>query len=256
MDEIKRTIHNGNLVWVGGTADDQYWDDHWKTHVVQQAQSAKVPWYLKAILNKLDANSHILEAGCGTGAIVSALNSKGYKTTGIDIATKTVEYLNSIGLPVEIMDVLDTTYENDVFDAYISLGVIEHFHNIEDTKKIIKEATRITKKGGYLYFSVPFTNRIRKSLIEKNELINIAVDKNNFYQRSFDSNEMSELFSDLPLNMVCEGCYDAPKGIADEVSNLRWLKKKPWRIPVSLIERHSNFLHDYGHMLYQVYQKK
>ncbi len=250
-----RVVVDGVLVWLGDKPDDNFWDDHWSHHVNRQLKNVKIPWYLNDLVEKLEAGCSVLEAGCGTGAIVSALKRMGFKIEGIDSATRTVEHLNSIGLSVRKMDVRNTDYTDDTFDAYVSLGVIEHFFDISETRKIIQEATRITKKGGLLYFSVPFTNRLRKSIIRNNIDTKTIVNENNFYQRSFDSGEMSALFSGLPLKIIKEGCYDAAKGIADEVSSLVWIKKKPWRIPFSLIDRNTCWLNDYGHMIYKIYQK-
>jgi SAM-dependent methyltransferase len=56
-----------------------------------------------------------------------------------------------------ICDALKLPFEPNSFDYHISFEVLEHINN---PFKYFSEATRVVKKGGYIYTSVPFFYRI------------------------------------------------------------------------------------------------
>jgi 2-polyprenyl-3-methyl-5-hydroxy-6-metoxy-1,4-benzoquinol methylase len=74
-------------------------------------------------------NNRILEGGCGDGHLVDAMNYWGYKVVGVDFAPKTVAKIKEVmpGLDVRLGDVQALDFEDEYFDGYWSMGVIEHF---------------------------------------------------------------------------------------------------------------------------------
>jgi len=63
-------------------------------------------------------------------------------------------------LQVEFGDILDIHYPDNAFDAYISMGVIEHFE--DGPLPALKEAYRVLKPDGLIFVSVPTVNISRK----------------------------------------------------------------------------------------------
>ena len=52
------------------------------------------------------------------------------------------------------------SFTDDTFDAYLSLGVIEH--NVDGPQNAISEAFRVIKPGGHFFVSTPCNNIFRK----------------------------------------------------------------------------------------------
>jgi ubiquinone/menaquinone biosynthesis C-methylase UbiE len=57
-------------------------------------------------------------------------------------------------------DILDIHYPDSSFDAYVSMGVIEHFE--EGPGQALLEAHRVLKPDGLIFVSVPTVNTLRK----------------------------------------------------------------------------------------------
>jgi len=142
---------------------DKIWDRVWSDSkisdkLLQIEDDELLPLFIKY----LPLKGKILEAGCGLGQWVIYLRDREYDITGIDFAEQTVrttkKYNNA--LPIEFGDVRMTRFENNYFDAYISLGVVEHFR--EGPGQALSEARRILKKDGLLFISVPVFNSVRK----------------------------------------------------------------------------------------------
>ena len=146
-----------------GQALDGFWDAHWHDNS-QNAEKFYSPYrrgYLgvgqlrRILLKHLPRKGLILEGGCGMGQYVLALRARGYDCFGIDFAESTVQSVRSRfpELPVSKGNVLNLELGDQSLDAYISLGIVEHFQ--EGPQKAISEAFRVLKKNGIFLVSVP-----------------------------------------------------------------------------------------------------
>jgi len=105
---------------------------------------------LKKYLKKSD--NVILDAGCGTGAGILYLQQFG-NTYGVDLSPKAVEFCKKRGISkVKIGDVSKLPFKDNFFDLVCLLDVIEH---VNDDKMVIKEISRVLKKGGILLMTLP-----------------------------------------------------------------------------------------------------
>jgi len=101
-------------------------------------------------------NSTICDAGCGpSGHIGKYLSEKGHKITGIDISEKCIKISKSYNPDIDfkVMDIMNTDFINDSFDAIISFYSIIYTPK-EHIDKIFSEFYRILKKGGKLLLVV------------------------------------------------------------------------------------------------------
>lgn len=83
-DYGKKTVVGGQLVWWKAQADEQYWYTHFvhqidSSHLAAQDSNSRVASLLEKYLPK---EGRILEAGCGTGWLVSAFQRRGYNIEG------------------------------------------------------------------------------------------------------------------------------------------------------------------------------
>jgi SAM-dependent methyltransferase len=105
------------------------------------------------------AGGRILEAGCGFGGWVLYLNQEGYRAVGVDMNVTLLQQADRRLLPLCRNDVLSLCFGDNTFDAYLSLGVVEHFP--EGPHRPLAEAWRVIKPGGYILVSTPTTNLFR-----------------------------------------------------------------------------------------------
>ena len=107
----------------------------------------------KEILNLQGAKKSIsfLELGCWDGMVSSVLSEKGKKATAID---KTSEGFDERALQQGVeffqMDAANLKFDDESFDFVFSYDSFEHF---EKPDLVLRELTRVVKKGGYIFLS-------------------------------------------------------------------------------------------------------
>ena len=113
-------------------------------------------------LSYLRRGGKIVDAGCGLGKWVVYLNQHGYDIVGIDTNALAIAKLKDYdeSLQVELGDILDIHYPENSFDAYISMGIVEHFE--DGPISALNEAYRVLKPNGLIFVSVPTVNVIRR----------------------------------------------------------------------------------------------
>jgi SAM-dependent methyltransferase len=106
--------------------------------------------------------AQVLEGGCGFGAWCEWFQKRGHSIVGIEydrnIVDKALEFKPDVA--VELGDITDLKYRDNSFDAYISLGVIEHFEH--GPEKAVAESFRILKPGGLAFYTTPLLTPLRR----------------------------------------------------------------------------------------------
>lgn len=134
--------------------------------LLRAENKVKLPWIEERLSkNNISPGAKILDVGCGAGLATNPLAKKSYKVTGVDLAegaleeakkrdeTKSVNYIcaNALSLP----------FENESFDAVISLDFLEH---VDEPEKVVKEISRVLKPGG-LFFYHTFSKNLLSYLV-------------------------------------------------------------------------------------------
>lgn len=155
----------GHLAYISKKATPEFWDDHWfnddlRLRIIGGRDESL---FLPKIKKYLTPGSRILEGGCGIGHIVYALQYNGFVATGIDFAEKTVNAVKKAvpELDIRTGNVFSLPFEDNSFDGYVSVGVIEHFYS--GYEGIMSEMARVVKPGGYLFVSFPYMSALRKT---------------------------------------------------------------------------------------------
>jgi SAM-dependent methyltransferase len=103
--------------------------------------------------NNVPSGATILEAGCGWGTNLFALEAAGYDVTGLDISRQALDMLDK---PTRKLVECDLTKPlppgTQQFDAVLALDVLEHLDDDAATVKILGE---LCKPGGMVIISVP-----------------------------------------------------------------------------------------------------
>lgn len=105
----------------------------------------------------------IADAGAGRGGLSLAVARKGFKVTAIDAAesclAKFNDEANQLGIKRIVSQLETIPFDGAAFDIVMASEAIEH---LDDPEKAIVELFRITKNGGYLIVSVPYSETLRE----------------------------------------------------------------------------------------------
>lgn len=140
------------------------WDDVWAAKSISAELAAceieSAPRQL--FLSLIPAAASVVEAGCGFGKWVIYLKQRGYDIVGIDNNEIAIARLRQFDdtLKVEYGDILHMSYPDSYFDAYISMGVMEHFE--DGPSRPLAEAYRVLKPNGLVFVSTPTLNMLRR----------------------------------------------------------------------------------------------
>ncbi len=101
----------------------------------------------------------LLEVGAGTGRYSIALAREGFQVTGVELLEHNLAVLRENGKKLENLtayqgDALDLgRFREGEFDMTLVLGPMYHLYDRADALQAIREALRVTKKGGVVIFA-------------------------------------------------------------------------------------------------------
>lgn len=152
---------------------------HWtREEPANQIQLAfRQHWLLfQEIMKSGPPGRRVLEVGCGRGSIGAYFADAGFDTTLLDISPDAIEVARNLfahhGLKArfDTGDALSLPYPDGSFDVVVSIGLLEHF---EDVNSVIKEQVRVLDRGGlFLGYIVPeLPDNVQKNYLWVNELL-------------------------------------------------------------------------------------
>lgn len=119
---------------------------------------------LKNTLSLLGSNRYerLLEIGYGSGLLLPELKRRCNRLYAIDIHNKkesVYKMLKKEGVEAELVSgsILDLPYEDESFNAVVSVSVLEHLTVLD---RAVGEIKRVMKKGGVGVLSFPVKNKI------------------------------------------------------------------------------------------------
>lgn len=220
------------------------WDQRWarKDHknTLENSKSGKLGEF-EIFISYLPKHLPILEAGCGLGQLVMALDARGYQVEGIDFAEETIKRIHDLapGLNVDVGDIYHIKKPNQFYGGYISMGVLEH--NPEGPIEGLKEARRVLHQDGVAFITVPFLNVKREKSMQLLPHVNDSIlrDGLHFYQYYFPIKDFSLLLNSAGFSVKALFPYAVFAGITRDYKLGRWLLNKGffhWRLQ-SIISR-------------------
>lgn len=109
---------------------------------------------LRYVERYLTPDSRILEIGAGTGRYSHYLAQKGYAVDAVELIAHNIDVFREKTQPGEKITVrqgnaLDLSFFADgTYDMTLLLGPMYHLYTVEEQKRTLAEAIRVTKKGG------------------------------------------------------------------------------------------------------------
>lgn len=147
-------------------AQKDYWEDRWSERDLERLIEGgpKKAWWedLGRVLQGIDPQALILEAGCGMGQFVYLLHRAGRRVVGVDVADQALRRTRERHpqLDLRLQDVTRLEFPDASVAVYISLGVVEHTR--EGPQVILREAARVLADDGVLFITVPYYNLFRR----------------------------------------------------------------------------------------------
>jgi SAM-dependent methyltransferase len=118
----------------------------------------------KQVEKRSRSKGKILDVGCATGVFLNEMKNNGWECFGVEPDRKASQYAREqFGLPVKTGYLLDTSFPDNYFDVVSFWDVLEH---IQDPSSTLQEVLRILKPGGYLFFSLPNSRSIERSIFK------------------------------------------------------------------------------------------
>ncbi|MGP0070284.1 MAG: class I SAM-dependent methyltransferase [Isosphaeraceae bacterium] len=144
--------------WSEGIADDNMAED---ILVDLGTLIGRHPWWRARtaltleLLDRLGIRppARVLDAGCGWGTTLEALEARGYRAVGADISRKALELLDRPGRDLVEADLTKPLPGSvEPFDAVLALDVIEH---LDDDAAAVRRLGALARPGGVVIVSVP-----------------------------------------------------------------------------------------------------
>lgn len=107
-------------------------------------------------LPKREAACRVLEIGCGTGRLLVEARGRGYQVDGADASPDMIdklrEKIDAKNESIELMvaDAAKLPCEENSYDAVYSIRLLNQTESPEYALRIVDEALRVTKPGGYV----------------------------------------------------------------------------------------------------------
>ncbi len=138
-------------------------------------------WFFIQQVIDIPAQGKVLEVGCGRGSISSFFAENGYQVSLLDISASIIKDAQKIfennghaeKAEFVVGDANKLPYPDNVFDVTISIGLLEHFDNVDT---VIAEQIRVLKPGGvFIAYVVPKKWSIQNIFNPFNSLLKLLV---------------------------------------------------------------------------------
>lgn len=203
---------------------------HWtRGKVANQIQLAfRNHWTLFSELmgkeKSFNGGKRALEIGCGRGSLSCYFSDAGFDCTLVDLSTNVLDVAQSIfeknNLKAKFMvgDANNLDIPDNSFDIIYSIGLLEHFEDIETP---LKEQIRVLDKGGIWFgYIVPkYTDNVQKDYEWINDILKgyhklndeSIIHKENVFRSDFGSERYVPILEKLGLkNIQVSGAYPLP----------------------------------------------
>jgi SAM-dependent methyltransferase len=123
---------------------------------------SRIELFLNAITSKVPVGAAILDFGCGTGNVSAACSSAGYRVSGVDQSVGMIDVARQLDAGGQVrfeivssIEPLQIPLPSGSFDAIIASSVFEY---LGDLPQALGEVCRVSRTGGWLFFTVPNIN--------------------------------------------------------------------------------------------------
>ncbi|WP_026504916.1 class I SAM-dependent methyltransferase [Butyrivibrio sp. NC3005] len=210
-----------------------FYDSYDEETRMENSRQAQLEYYttMHFIRKYLADKGKVIEVGAGTGRYSINLAKEGYDVTAVEFADRNFEILcrkceeipnikACKGDGVDLHFIADNS-----FDMTLILGPLYHLYDRQDQEAAIKEAIRVTKKGGIIIaaflsvHAIMFDNYLQGNFasgLEENFTRDYKV--KHFPEQlftGFNIDEFEELFTDMPVDKITIAAVDGIMELAE-----------------------------------------
>jgi ubiquinone/menaquinone biosynthesis C-methylase UbiE len=169
-------------------------------------------------LNNLPPNSSVLDIGCGNGKNFMA--RKDLIMKGIDLCQKFVNICKNKELDVHLASMTKLPFEDNTFDAFITIASYHHLDNNLDREMAIKEMNRVLKPNGrglIVVWAMEQGDKTKFNFTKSDELVEWKSPTGKIYNRYYhiyrkgelekEINDFSPNFKILNVGLECGNWY-------------------------------------------------
>jgi ubiquinone/menaquinone biosynthesis C-methylase UbiE len=207
-----------SLAYYRQRADERFWSRQWaQTSLTDLLALANVSAVTRFLERHVQPGDRVLEGGCGLGQYVAHFQRQGVQIVGVDYSESALAAHRASFPESELCraDLTELPFHDRSFDAYISLGVIEHYDDCGSA--ILAEAHRVLADDGCLLLSTPYLNysrRLLRTSIENRQAA-IAAAGGDFYQYAFREDALEGILEEAGFRVHERSYYDPGRGLRD-----------------------------------------
>ena len=137
---------------------------------------------VKYIEKYLKDGMKIIEIGAATGRYSHYFAQKGFAVDAVELIEHNIEIFKAKTLPDEKVSIrkgnaIDLAeYPDKSYDITLLLGPMYHLYTVEEQKKALREAMRITKNGGFVFVAYCMVDSSVLTGIFKNNKVQQCID--------------------------------------------------------------------------------
>lgn len=112
---------------------------------------------MRYIEKYIEPNDRVLEVGAATGRYSHALARQGYAVDAVELVEHNMEIFRQNTQPGENITITQgnamdlSAFPDEQYTITLLLGPLYHLYNREDKRRALREAIRVTKKGGVVF---------------------------------------------------------------------------------------------------------
>lgn len=161
----------------GNQIDNKFYDQYgerWYTAqddpiaLLRAENGAKIPWILSKIRELGSPGHKVLDVGCGGGFLTNDFAKRGFQVTGVDLSGESLRIAGAHDVThkvrYETANAYNLPFPDSSFDIVTNLDFLEH---VERPEAIIKECSRVLKRGGLFFFHTFNRNLITEMVVIK-----------------------------------------------------------------------------------------
>ena len=177
-------------------AQGEYWDGLHRVGVMDKYRDVPSE-FVRAVAEKLEPRSEILELGCGTGGDAKYLSDWGHIVVATDVSDSVIA-ANREAIPEVGFMRLDTEqpfmFDDEMFDVVFA-NLSLHYSDNSHTRATIAEIWRVLRRGGKLIFRCKSIHSVDEKRDAEEVSPNIYV-KNEHLRHLFSTEYVESLLED------------------------------------------------------------
>ncbi len=161
---------------------------------------------VKGVSKEFAENRTILDVGCGFGKSTKIIEHKGDYIVGVDVENFFDKSHFSSNVDFVLADAFSLPFQDEKFDAVISLDVIEH---VPDDHSFLCEIKRVLKVGGIFLLGTPnkerLINRIKAifGLLHYPMVVGYCLGKPFIHLREYSEQELVRILRIYGFKLQC-----------------------------------------------------